>query len=74
MPRPYSSTGRTPLDQWSREDRFLQDLLPISQEGLVVLGTEAAGEFALPLGPWAAAVGETRARAAKACKLVDAFM
>ena len=63
-----------PLEQWPPEAQSLQDLLPISPEGPTVLGTEAAGEHALPLGPWAAAAAETRARAAKACKLADAAM
>ena len=63
-----------PVEQWPLEAQALQELLPISPEGLTVLGTEAAGEHALPLGPWSAAAAETRARAAKACKLADAAM
>ena len=63
-----------PLEQWPPEALALQELLPISTEGLTVLGTEASGEHALPLGPWSGAAAETRARAAKACKLADAAM
>ena len=63
-----------PVEQWPAAAQSLRQLLPISPEGLTVLGTEAAGEHALPLGPWSAAAEETRARAAKACKLADAAM
>lgn len=48
--------------------------MPIAHAGLSVLGTEAAGEYALPLGPWAEAAAETRKRAAKACRVADAAL
>ena len=63
-----------PLEQWPPEAQALQELLPVSPEGITILGTEGAGEHALPLGPWAEAAAETRARAAKACKLADAAL
>lgn len=62
----------TSVQEWPDEARSLQEILPLTSEGVIVLGTEAAGEFALPLGPWAAAAGETRKRAAQACILANA--
>ena len=61
-----------PADEWPAHAQHLGDLLPLSPEGLTILGTEAAGEYALPLGPWAAAAAETRSRANRACKLAEA--
>jgi len=63
-----------PLTEWPEEARVIEGVLPISINGIVILGTEAAGDLDLPLGPWAEAAEKTRARAAKACQLADATM
>ena len=63
-----------PVAEWPAEARVIEGVLPISINGIVLLGTEAAGDLDLPLGPWAEAAEKTRARASKACKLVDATM
>jgi len=49
-------------------------VLPLAPEGLTVLGTDAAGDKALPLGPFAAAAAKTADRAQQACKLCQAAM
>ena len=64
----------TPVEQWPEEARAVGETLPIAHEGLTVLGTESAGEYALPLGPWAAAAAETRKRASRACRLANAAL
>ena len=42
--------------------RRLADFIPVSTEGITLLGTDASGERALPLGPWAATAEPTRKR------------
>ena len=63
-----------PLEDFPTDIRSLQDILPIAVEGITILGTEEAGDRALPMGPWPEAAVETRARAARACVLADAAM
>ena len=52
----------------------LANHIPVSTEGITLLGTDASGEHALPLGPWAVAAEPTRKRAAKACELARACL
>ena len=52
----------------------LANFVPVSTEGITLFGTDASGEHALPLGPWAATAEPTRKRAAKACKLAEACL
>ena len=63
-----------PEEAWPEAARALAEVLPIAHVGLTVLGTEAAGNHALPLGPRADAATETRKRAAGACTLAEAAM
>ena len=39
------------LDERPSEIRSLEEVLPLSPEGIAVLGADSAGEKALPLGP-----------------------
>jgi hypothetical protein len=64
----------TALNDWPPEAKALADVLPLAPEGLIVLGTDAAGDHALPLGPFAAAAEKTRERAAQACRLAKAAL
>ena len=68
------SLASTPVTDWPAAVRELGNILTISEDGVTILGTEGAGEYALPLGPWSAAAAETRKRAAQASALVDAAM
>ena len=62
------------LDEWPAAARALEHILPLSAEGLVILGTDAAEDHALPLGPFAAATAKTRERADRACELSKAAL
>ena len=48
--------------------------LASAPQGLVVLGTDAAGDIATSFGPMASATKETKARAQRACALADAAL
>ena len=48
----------TAVEEWPEDARALGEVLPIAPTGLTILGTEAAGELGLPLGPWAAATAK----------------
>jgi hypothetical protein len=45
----------TPWDDWPQHAQEINSVLLIAVEGLTLLGTEAAREHALPLGPRASA-------------------
>jgi hypothetical protein len=62
----------TAVEEWPSDFRALKDVLPLSTDGLLLLGTDASGDRALPLGPWAAAGEPTRKRAQRACRLAAA--
>ena len=55
-----------PEEGWPDSIKAIRDVLPLDPSGLTILGTEAAGDLDLPLGPWAEAATKTKARAAKA--------
>ena len=62
------------MNDWPADALALQGILPVSPESLVILGTDAANDQALPLGPYAAAAVKTRERVQRACELSRAVM
>ena len=53
---------------------MIENVLPLSIDGIVILGTEVPCGLDLPLGPCAEAAVKTRARAVKACQFADVTM
>ena len=66
------SLAATPTEHWPPEFASLSEILPLSVEGLTILGTDASGDRGLQLGPLAAAGEATRKRSERAVQLADA--
>ena len=61
-------------DSWPHHLLQLQGSWHLAQEGLTVLGTEAAGDLSTPFGSAMRAAEHTSARTQRACALADAAM
>ena len=65
----------TPMEDWPAELSYFASIVPVSRGGLTLLGTEAAGELAMPLYTDSAAASEATARRAdKAKRLASAVI
>ena len=63
-----------PVEEWPSEAFALIEFIPHRSEGLLLLGTEACGDLAMPLQPGVSIPAPTRQRVAKALALADAIV